>query len=151
MWNLTNPDGFDDHQPNSSTNLLAKFDEHLEVVFQNYLSYIRLWNQTAAKSTGIEVEKIVTKMLTEWENARKWGEKVPRGELALARMFWFVYLSLFKMYIYFLFSSNIGQDLLDLMVRRYMNEKFDSADLMILEAIECKEDDFLLVDQTENM
>jgi hypothetical protein len=91
MWNLTNPDGFDDHQPNSSTNLLAKFDEHLEVVFQNYLSYIRLWNQTAAKSTGIEVEKIVSKMLAEWENARKWGEKVPRGELALARMFWFVF------------------------------------------------------------
>ncbi|KAH7728346.1 STE/STE11/MEKK4 protein kinase [Aphelenchoides avenae] len=106
---------------------LESFDENLATVFENYLAYVRLWAQTAsapAHSDWDWCERIVKKLQCEWESAKEYGSSVHRGKAIAANRF-----------------CNVGKDLLDLLVKRYMTEKFDSVELDILDVKDSSDDD----------
>uniref|UniRef100_A0A915CVI5 Ste24 endopeptidase n=1 Tax=Ditylenchus dipsaci TaxID=166011 RepID=A0A915CVI5_9BILA len=116
---------------------LECFDDKLNKVFQNYLSYLRFWVQTASIPTNCDAEwcdKVVEKLGNEWKNAKQWSVSINRGEITAARMF-----------------CNIGKDLLDLMVKRYITDKFDAVEMGILDVKDSAEDNFILIDDSENM
>lgn len=64
----------------------------ISISIQNYLSYVRIWAQTASKpNVNCDVEwsdRVVGKISNEWMNAKKWSASVNRGEIIVARMFW---------------------------------------------------------------
>ncbi|KAI1711111.1 protein kinase domain-containing protein [Ditylenchus destructor] len=133
MVNLTTPQS--DEQLETS---LWSFDEKLNQVFQNYLSYVRIWAQTASKpNVNCDVEwsdRVVGKISNEWMNAKKWSASVNRGEIIVARMF-----------------CNIGKDLLESMVKRYITDKFDAVELGILDVKDSAEEDFVMIEDGDNM
>lgn len=60
-------------------------------------------------------------------------------------------LLLYFFFFYFLFFSNIGKDLLDIMVKRYLIEKFDSVEKDILDVKDSAEEDYIMIDDGQSM
>lgn len=77
--------------PEEQLNYLQGFDDNFDVVFQNYLSYLRSWAQTTnpLHNTDIEwCERLVNKLKKEWYLSKLWSENVIRGECTAAKRFW---------------------------------------------------------------
>lgn len=77
--------------PDDQINYLESFDRRLAMVFQNYLSYLRHWTQTAAKPSHLDVEwcdRVVNKIKNEWTKTKIWSASVNQGEATSARRFW---------------------------------------------------------------
>uniref|UniRef100_A0A914YM54 Uncharacterized protein n=2 Tax=Panagrolaimus superbus TaxID=310955 RepID=A0A914YM54_9BILA len=92
-------------------NYLENFDSKLDIVFQNYLSYIRHWAQAATHNNDVELEwceRVIVTMKSEWERGH--SASVSRGEASAAQLF-----------------CRVGKDLLNRIVLSYLDEKMFSA------------------------
>uniref|UniRef100_A0A7E4ZW05 Protein kinase domain-containing protein n=1 Tax=Panagrellus redivivus TaxID=6233 RepID=A0A7E4ZW05_PANRE len=91
----------------------SEFDEMLDQVFQNYVTYIRYWAQTATSNVNADFEwceKVLSKLRSRWQRAKVHAASVSRGEVAAAQTF-----------------CHVGRDVLNQIVRQYLNEKIDTA------------------------
>lgn len=89
---------------------------------------MRHWTQTAAKPSHVDVEwcdRVVNKIKNEWNRAKIWSASVNQGEATSARRF-----------------CDIGKDLLDLLVKGYLTEKFDTVETGLLDDKDSSEDEY---------
>ncbi|KAE9546301.1 hypothetical protein FO519_010487, partial [Halicephalobus sp. NKZ332] len=105
--------------PMEQQRYLESFDMKLDVVFQNYLGYIRHWARTATEDQDVDVEwceQVVNVLKSEWYRAKVHSTSVSRGEATAAQLF-----------------CNVAKDLINQIIRSYLTEKLDSAGRSLIE------------------
>ncbi|KAI6178322.1 Mitogen-activated protein kinase kinase kinase 4 [Aphelenchoides besseyi] len=108
---------------------LEGFDSNLDLVFRNYLAYVRTWANTVSVKNDLEwTEKLINTLNKEYKVAKNTASSVSQGETTASKLF---------CTIAFDFVSNI---------KNFLNDGIDIIDKLSLETQNSSEDEFELID-----